>query len=95
MTDNIPSPYKGKTGKNTVIEDVEYGVDELPDLYFSKCTAIVFDKIYIRKAGVLPLSKFVELIETLSGGGVIVSIWWFMCVNYNQMKVVVCTVLNF
>ena len=35
MTGNIPPSSKGKTGKTTVIEDVEYDVDELPDSNFS------------------------------------------------------------
>ena len=45
-----------------MIEDVE---DELPDSDFSKASAIVSDEIYNGKAGVLPLSKFVDLFETL------------------------------
>ena len=36
MSGNITSSSKVKTGENTVMEDVEYEVDELPDLYFSK-----------------------------------------------------------
>ena len=31
---NIPSSSKGKTGENTVIEDVEDDIDELPDADF-------------------------------------------------------------
>ena len=62
MTGNTPSSSKGKTSKNTVIEDVEDDIDELPDSDFSKFSARVFDKVDNRKAGVLPLSKFVELI---------------------------------
>ena len=57
--------YKGKTDKTSVIEDVEYDADELPDSYSAKAVAILFDKIYNGKACVLPLSKFVKLIETL------------------------------
>ena len=53
MTGNIPSSYKGSTGEKTLIEDVEDGVDELPDSYFTKAAARVFDKIYNGKAGVL------------------------------------------
>ena len=68
MTGNILSSSKGKTGNKTVIEDVEYDVDELPDSYFAKAAAGVFDKIDNGKAGVLPLSKFVELVETLGEG---------------------------
>ena len=65
MTGNIPSSSKGRTGKKTVMEDVENDVDELPDSDFSKSAARVFDKIYNRKDGVLPSSKFVDFIETL------------------------------
>ena len=54
MTGNIPSSYKGKTGKKTVIEDVEDNVDELPDSDFSKAAARMFDKIENRKDGILP-----------------------------------------
>ena len=56
---------KGKIGKNTLIEDVEDDVDELPDSDFSKSAARVFYEIDNRKADVLPLSNFVDLIETL------------------------------
>ena len=49
-------------------EDVEDDVYEIPDSYFSKAAAILFDEIYHGKAGFLPLSKFVEFIETLGGG---------------------------
>ena len=44
MTGNISSSSKGRTGEKTVIEDVEDDVDELPDSYFSKAAARVFDK---------------------------------------------------
>ena len=40
---------------------MEYGIDELPDSYFSKSSARVDNG----KDGVLPLSNFVVLIETL------------------------------
>ena len=53
MTGNIPSSSKGKTGKQTVIEDVEDDVDERPDSDFSKAAARVFDIIDNGKAGVL------------------------------------------
>ena len=68
VTGNIPSSYKGKIGKNTVIEDVEDDIDELPDSYFSKSSARVFHEIYHGKYGVLTSSKFVDLIETLGAG---------------------------
>ena len=64
----FPPRLKGKTGKKTVIEDVEDDVDELPDSDFDKAAAIVFDKIDHRKDGVLLSSKFVDLIETLGEG---------------------------
>ena len=51
-----------------MIEDVEYDVDELPYSYFSKAAARVFDRIDNGKDGVLPSSKFVDLIETLGEG---------------------------
>ena len=65
MTCNITSSYKDKTGKKTVIEHVKDYVDELPHSDFSKAATILFDKIDNGKAGVLPLSKFVYLIEML------------------------------
>ena len=65
MTGNILSYYKVKAVKNTVIEDMEDEVDELPDLYFPRASAILFDEIYHGNYGVLPSSKFVEFIETL------------------------------
>ena len=58
MTCNIPLSYKGKTVKNTVIEDVKDDIDKLPDSYFPKAAAIVFDKKYNGKDSVLPLSIF-------------------------------------
>ena len=48
-----------------MMEYVEYDVDELPDSDFSKAAAIIFDKIDHWKGGVLLLSNFVDLIETL------------------------------
>ena len=39
--------------------------DELPDSDFAKDAVIIFYKIYNEKDGVLPSSKFVDLIETL------------------------------
>ena len=48
-----------------MIEYVEDDVDELLDSDFSKAAAIIFDKIYNGKDGVLLLSKFFDLIETL------------------------------
>ena len=54
MTGNIPSSSKGRTGEETVIEDVEDDVDELPDSDFSQATTRVFDKIYNGKDGILP-----------------------------------------
>ena len=59
---------KGKTCKNTVIEDVEYGINKTPDSYFSKSVTRIFDKVDSWKAGVLLSSKFVDLIETIGGG---------------------------
>ena len=47
---------------------MEDDIDELPDSYFSKAAARVFDKIYNGKDGVLPSSKFVDSIETLVEG---------------------------
>ena len=54
MTGNIPLSSKGKTGKNNVIEYVEYDLDELPDSDFSKSVVRIFDKIDKDKNGVLP-----------------------------------------
>ena len=52
-----------------MIEYVEDDVDELPDSDFSKASRTrVFDKIDNGKASALPLSKFVDLIETLGEG---------------------------
>ena len=65
MTGNITSLSKDKKGYNTVIEYVEDYVDKLPDSDFSKAAARVYDKIDNGKAGVIQLSNFVDLIETL------------------------------
>ena len=43
-------------------------VDEVPGTDFSKSAARVFDKIDHVKDGILPLSKFVDLIEELGVG---------------------------
>ena len=51
-----------------MIEYVEDDVDELPDSDFSKAATIIFDRIDNRKDGVIPQSKFVDLIETLEEG---------------------------
>ena len=53
-----------------MIEDVEDDIDELPDSDFAKAAAIISDEIDNGKDGALPLSRFVDLIETLGGGGV-------------------------
>ena len=47
---------------------MEHDVYELPDSDFSKATVRVFHEIDNGKDGVLPLSKFVELIETIGEG---------------------------
>ena len=39
-TGHIPSSSKGKTGKNTVTEDVEDDIDELPDSDFPRATVM-------------------------------------------------------
>ena len=51
-----------------MIEDVKYDIYELTKYYFSIAATRLFDEIYNRKAGVLPSSKFVDLIETLGEG---------------------------
>ena len=68
MTGNINSSSKGKTSEKTVIHDIEYDIDELPDSDFSKSAARVFDKIYNGKDGALPSSKSFDLIETIEEG---------------------------
>ena len=65
MTGNIPLSSKGKIGKTNVIKDVKDEVDELIDSYSSKYIMRVFDLLCYGKDGVLPLSKFVDLIEIL------------------------------
>ena len=54
MTGNTSLSSKVKTGKKTMIEDVEYDIDELPDSDFPKASARVSDKIDNGKAGFLP-----------------------------------------
>ena len=68
----FPRRLQGKTGEKTGIEDVEDEIDELPDSDYFKTDAIIVDKINNGKDGVLPPSKFVDLIETLGGGVFIV-----------------------
>ena len=65
MTGNITPSYKSKTAEKTLIEEVEDDVYEPPHSYFSKASTIVFNKIDNGKAGVLPYSKFVDLIGIL------------------------------
>ena len=47
---------------------IEDDIYELPYSDFSKATARVLDKVYNEKDRVLPLSKFVNCIETLGDG---------------------------
>ena len=68
MTCHIPSSSKGKTGKKTAIEDVEDDIDELPDSYFFRATVRLFYEIDNGKAGLLPSSKFEDLIEIIGVG---------------------------
>ena len=68
MTGHTPSSSKVKTGKNTLIEDVEDDIDELPDSYFSRSTVRIFYKIDNGKAGLLPSSNFGDLIEIIGVG---------------------------
>ena len=51
-----------------MIEYVEYDVYEILNSIVSKSVAIICYKIYNGKDDVLPLSKFVDLIETLGEG---------------------------
>ena len=51
-----------------MIEDVEDDVDKLPDSCFSKSAARVFYNIDYGKDSLLPLSKFVDLVETIEEG---------------------------
>ena len=60
--------WKGKTCENNVTYNVEDDVDKIPDSSFSKSAAGVVDKLDNGKAGVLPSSKCVDLIETLGEG---------------------------
>ena len=50
-----------------MMEDVEDGVYEIPDSYFSKATARVSDKRDNGKVGVFTLSNYSDLIGTLGG----------------------------
>ena len=68
VTGHIPLSSKGKTGKKTVIEDVEDDKDELPDSDFSRSTVRLFYEIDNGKAGLLPSSKFGDLIEIIGVG---------------------------
>ena len=54
MNGHIQSSSKGKKGEKTVIEYVEYYVDELSGSDLSKAVARIFYKIDHGKAGVLP-----------------------------------------
>ena len=67
-TGHITLSSKGKTGKKTVIEDVEDDIDELPDLDFSRATVRLFYEIDNGKPGLLPSSKFGDLIEIIGVG---------------------------
>ena len=53
-TDIIPLSSKDNTRENTVIEDVEYGVDKHPDSDFSKAAARIFDEVKNGNSDVLP-----------------------------------------
>ena len=55
VTGHIPLSSKGKTGKKTVIEDMEDNIDGLPDSDFSRATVRLFYEIYNGKAGLLTL----------------------------------------
>ena len=68
VTGHIPSLFKGKTGKKTMIEDVEDDIDELPDSDFSRATIRLFYEIDNGKTGLLPSSKFGGLIEIIGVG---------------------------
>ena len=48
-----------------MIEDVEDDINELPYSKISKSAANLFDKIYHGRAGVLKLSRYADLIETI------------------------------
>ena len=68
VTGHIPSSSNGKTGKKTVIEDVEDDIDEPPDSDFSRATVRLFYEIDNSKAGLLPSSKFGDLIQIIGVG---------------------------
>ena len=51
-----------------MIEEVEDDVDEIPDSYFPIYDTRLFDIKYNGKNGVLPFSKFFDLIETIGDG---------------------------
>ena len=78
MTGNIPLSSKGNIGKNNVIEDVEDYVEKLPDLDFVQASTRIYDKIDNDKDGILPLSKFVDLIGALEEGFIVRS-WRVIC----------------
>ena len=65
MTVNITFPYKDKTGENTVIEDAEDEVDELPYSDVSKSAAILFDEILMVRIVSFHSQILVDLIENL------------------------------
>ena len=50
-----------------MIVDVDDDVDEVPHTDFAKAAARVFDKIDNVKDGVLPSSRFIDLIGALGG----------------------------
>ena len=50
VTGHTPSSSEGKTGKKTVIEDVEDDIYELPDSDFSRSTMRLFYELDIGKA---------------------------------------------
>ena len=54
VTGHIPPSSRGKTGKKTVIKDVEDDIDELSDSDFNRATVRLFYEIDNGKAGLLP-----------------------------------------
>ena len=68
VTGRIPSSSKGKTGKRIVIEDVGDDIDEPHDSDFSRATVRLFYEMDNGKAGLLPSSKFGDLIEIIGVG---------------------------
>ena len=50
------------------MEDVEDDIDELPNSDFSRATVRLFDEIDNGEAGLLPSSKFGDLIEIIGVG---------------------------